>query len=204
MSKDFTIEAWVVLEAAGNGRYWWEGLPLFWADLDSQAGDISATLLNGVLRFVTGSPHGDAIISSQSTIPTSQWVHLVVTRVMSTGAMTIFVNGQVDGSGTGTTVALDGQPDLWIFCSNTGLYTPGAIDELRAWSVARSEADLRATMHKRLAGDEPGLVGYWRLDEGFGTSANDSSPTGNPVYLGGAAPLAAPAWIPSTALPEAP
>jgi len=204
VSKDFTLEAWVMLDAMGSGTTWWEGLPIFWADLDAQASDFSATVLEGTFHFVTGSPTGDAIISTKSTIPTSQWVHLAVTRTMSTGLVTLFVNGHPDASGMGTTVALTGQSDLWIFCSNTDRFTPGTIDELRAWNVARSEADIQDTLHKRLAGNEPGLVGYWPFDDGSGASASDGSPTGNPLVLGGAAAQTAPAWVTSTAPIEGP
>jgi hypothetical protein len=199
VSKDFTIEAWVLLDATASGTTWWQGFPFFWADLDAQANDFSATLLNGTFDFVTGSASGDAIISSKSTIPTSQWVHLAVTRTMSTGLMTLFVNGHTDASGTGTTVALTGQSDLWIFCSNTNLFTPGTIDELRAWNVARSEADIQATMHRRLTGNETGLVGDWSFDDGSGMSAMDGSPTGNPLILGGGTGQQAPTWVVSTA-----
>lgn len=199
VSKDFTLEAWAVFNATGSGTYWWEGLPIFWSDLDAQASDFSATLLNGTFRFVTGSPSGDAIVSGKSTIPTSQWVHLAVTRTMSTGVVTLFVNGHADATGTGTTVALTGQQDFWVFCNNRDLFTPGTLDELRAWNLARSEAEIQATMHERLVGNEPGLVGYWRLDDGAGTSASDSSPTGNPLSLGDDASETAPSWVSSTA-----
>jgi hypothetical protein len=199
VSKDFTLEAWVLMDATASGTTWWQGFPIFWADLNAQANDFSTTLLNGVFDFVTGSANGDAIITSKSTIPTSQWVHLAVTRTMTTGLMTLFVNGRTDASGTGTTVPLTGQSDLWIFCSNTNLFTPGTIDELRAWNVARSESDIQSTMHRRLAGNEPGLVGYWSFDDGSGTSATDSSPTGNPLILGGGTGQQAPTWVVSTA-----
>lgn len=39
----------------------------------------------------------------------------------------------------------------------------GRLDELRIWSVARSQDDLRAFMSIPLIGDEAGLVGYYRL-----------------------------------------
>jgi hypothetical protein len=198
-SKDFTLEAWVLFDTTGVGTYWWEGLPIFWADLSAQANDFSATLLNGIFRFVTGSANGDVALSGKSTIPTSQWVHVAITRTMTTGAMALFVNGTMDSSGTGTTVTLSEQPEMWIFCSNTNRYAPGIIDEMRAWNVARSQAEIQSTMHKRLAGDEPGLVGYWRFDDGAGTSASDSSPTGNPLILGGSGSQTAPTWVASTA-----
>jgi hypothetical protein len=42
--------------------------------------------------------------------------------------------------------------------------TNGAIDEVRIWSIARSQADIQSTMNTTLTGSEPGLVGYWKLD----------------------------------------
>lgn len=204
VSKSFTLEAWVVLEASGSGTTWWEGLPIFWADRDAQASDFSATVLNGLVRFVTGSPTGDVMVSGRLPLPRSRWVHLAVTRTMSTGAVSLFVNGDPDGSGTGTTVELTGEGELWVLCSNTGLSTPGLIDELRAWNVARSQAEIQATLHTRLTGSEPGLVGYWPFDEGVGSSASDASPTGNPLLLGGSGSQTAPTWVVSTAPIEGP
>lgn len=41
----------------------------------------------------------------------------------------------------------------------------GIVDEARIWNYARTEAQIRQTMCKKLSGDEGGLLGYWRLDE---------------------------------------
>lgn len=199
VAKDFTIEAWVKLSAIPNVTYWWDGFPVFWSDLDSQASDFSAVLLNGRFWFVTGSSSGDGLLSSKSDVPLSQWVHLAVSRTMSTGAVTIFVNGQPDASGTGTTAALTEQPALWLFCESASRFTPGLVDEMRAWNFARTQAEIQSTMHRRLTGSEAGLVGCWHFDEGAGDSASDSSPIGNPFVLGSGTGSTAPAWVVSTA-----
>ena len=54
----------------------------------------------------------------------------------------------------------------------------GQLAEARIWNVARSELKIRADMHRRLPGDLPGLVGYWRLDKGTGTTVVDQTPFG--------------------------
>ena len=51
----------------------------------------------------------------------------------------------------------------------------GQLDEIRVWNVVRTGAQIRETMHKRLVGDEPGLIGLWNFDDG---TASDSSPSG--------------------------
>jgi hypothetical protein len=50
----------------------------------------------------------------------------------------------------------------------------GYIADVRVWDVARSIADCAADAFSRLVGNEPGLVRYWKLDEGAGTSLTDA------------------------------
>ena len=42
----------------------------------------------------------------------------------------------------------------------------GYIAEVRLWKLARTEAQIRADMYRRLPGNEMGLIGYWRFEEG--------------------------------------
>jgi hypothetical protein len=46
---------------------------------------------------------------------------------------------------------------------------------VRVWNVARTEDEIRGSAYAPLEGDEPGLVGYWRFNEGRGTLAFDST-----------------------------
>ena len=52
-----------------------------------------------------------------------------------------------------------------------------------------------ANMQHRLSGNESGLVGYYRLDETSGTTAHDSSPSGNDAVLMGSVK-----WVPTDGL----
>jgi hypothetical protein len=63
-------------------------------------------------------------------------------------------------------------------------YLSGSLDEIRIWNIARSQQEIQAAMNSCLAGDESGLVGYWRLDETSGQLIIDSSPSGNHGTLG--------------------
>ncbi len=60
----------------------------------------------------------------------------------------------------------------------------GLIDEVRVWNVARTEEQIAGAMLRPLNGDEPGLVGYWRFDEGSGQTVADSSQRANHGHLG--------------------
>lgn len=51
----------------------------------------------------------------------------------------------------------------------------GAISDVRIWNIARSGDEIAANKDKRLTGTEEGLIGYWKLDEGSGDTAKDST-----------------------------
>ncbi len=69
----------------------------------------------------------------------------------------------------------------WKYCGGSGISSPfaGTIDEVRIWNYARSQTEIRRDMCRRLTGNEPGLVGYWRFDECSGNIAFDASGNGN-------------------------
>lgn len=97
-----------------------------------------------------------------------EWCH--VAAVSGPGGMRLYHNGSLVGtndyagsfsgfkSGTrnylGRSVTTNGPPNLF----------KGAIHEFRVWKQARTESQIRSNLFERLKGDEPGLVGLWRLD----------------------------------------
>ena len=56
-------------------------------------------------------------------------------------------------------------------CNNMG----GSIDELRIWNYVRTQSQIQATMNNPLTGSESGLVAYYNMKDGSGTSLADSS-----------------------------
>ena len=73
----------------------------------------------------------------------------------------------------------------------------GALDELRLWNYALSREEILGFMFARPTGNEPGLVGYYRLDEGGGHSLYDMSAFRNHALVGTG--RRAPRWIASDA-----
>jgi hypothetical protein len=51
----------------------------------------------------------------------------------------------------------------------------GQLADLRIWDHARTEAQIKDHMNRELKGDEPGLYGYWKFNEGQGVVAKDSA-----------------------------
>jgi len=102
---------------------------------------------------------------SLGAIPLNQWVHIAATYDGT--ATRFYINGTLDSE---YTLSEGGPPTpseapLRIGSDSAFNYTPpGAIDEVRLWSVARSESDIAATMHAPLDTPQAGLVGVWHLD----------------------------------------
>ena len=57
------------------------------------------------------------------------------------------------------------------------------IDEVRVWNVVRSPAEIATSWNRRLAGTESGLVAYYPMQEGTGTTTADSSGHGYTAAL---------------------
>jgi hypothetical protein len=92
-----------------------------------------------------------------------------------------FVNGVQIGTGlipNGPLATPSSQP-LYIGSARAANYFTGSIDEVRVWNVARTAAEIARDFRYRLVGNEPGLVGYYRFDEGTGASTIDSTGQGN-------------------------
>jgi hypothetical protein len=83
--------------------------------------------------------------------------------------------------------------------TNATLYYSGGIDEVRVWNGARSADQICQTLNQRLTGNEWGLAGYWRFDEGTGTTTADSSGHGLTGVL-----VNSPGWIASGAMNAVP
>lgn len=59
----------------------------------------------------------------------------------------------------------------------------GGIAEVRLWKTALEETQIQANLYRRLNGDESGLIGYWRLDEGEGSKVYNLAPELNSYGL---------------------
>lgn len=57
--------------------------------------------------------------------------------------------------------------------------------QVRVWSIARSQDEIRAGMHLSLTGSEDGLSGYWPFDECTGERARDRRGAHDAILHGG-------------------
>lgn len=119
-----------------------------------------------------------------------EWVHWALTKDAARGEMKIFRNGALWHSGKGSR-PLGKAAYLVIGRSRaTGNTWDGTLAELRIFSRALGEQEIRSQMYLTLGGQEPGLVGSWRLGavlEDKERTVVDSSKNGlSGTVLGGA------------------
>lgn len=120
-------------------------------------------------------------------VPYLQWAHYAATYDGS--QMRVFVNGElvaaqdVDGKRIKST-----SNPVWIGDSGYLGGSPILLDDVQIWNVARSQKQIRESMHNGLSGDEPGLVGWFPMDS---QPLIDRSPHANNGRLEGAATIRA-------------
>ena len=126
---------------------------------------------------------------SLGTAAFTKWHHAVLRYNQATGVLDGFLDGVKSSPLTiGARLSpFEFGSDLHYALgalSNTNLagaarYFPGRVADMRIWNVARTDAAILADKDRRLAGNEAGLVLYYRLDNFFGgATVTDSSPNG--------------------------
>ncbi|MGN6642717.1 MAG: LamG-like jellyroll fold domain-containing protein, partial [Verrucomicrobiota bacterium] len=101
---------------------------------------VPMALTGSKLAFATGGDSQDTL-HSQASINTGQYVHLAVTRDQTTGEKKIYIDGQLDSQGSGSTDLLDGPESLDIGYNNgTGLN--GQLDDIQIYSGVLSASEV--------------------------------------------------------------
>jgi hypothetical protein len=135
-------------------------------------------LCGGHIRFHTG---GTAQQDGATILPINSWTHVAVVWHPANGQRRYYINGNLEYSGTAGP-APTGTRELRIGDDNPWDFFQGYIAEARIWNVARSQNDIRRTMHTYLDEKLPGLVGAWHfadsLDDAIGGRVGAGRGTG--------------------------
>ena len=123
-------------------------------------------------------------INTGYAVNLNQWSH--VSLSYDNGLIKTYINGELvytyEGSGVIGDYALHAnQDDLRIGnreWANLDSFK-GEMDEVRVWNVARTQAQIQASISQKLTGKEQGLVGYWNFEETSGNTANDLTANSN-------------------------
>ncbi len=137
---------------------------------------------NGRLKFdLGGSPFaGDEPFTTTTTVDEQgRWYHVVATFNAADDTFAVYVDGELQTSGTSPIDLAPQTAAILSFGTRTGSteYWEGALRDFRIYSHQISAVEVSELY---------GLVGHWKMDEGIGTTAADSTAFGNDATLSGA------------------
>jgi hypothetical protein len=130
-----------------------------------------------------------------SILRAQKWCH--VAAVSGKGGMKLYLNGALVGTNDhpGSFAGLKNGSRFYfgqtVTTNNLPVLFKGAMDEVRVWKVARTEAQIREAMLRRLTGDEPELAGLWNFDNVDNRVVKDSTPGAHHGKLLGSAKVIA-------------
>ncbi len=143
------------------------------------------------LHFSHSTGSGQETADTFEGIPVNEWVHIALVLTALDGEQIIYQNG-VEMVADNVSSLTDTTQSAVL---RIGLGANVVLDDFRVWNYARTQEEIQADMGREVTGVEEGLVGYWRFNEGEGTTAYDTSPYENhgiitaPVWTTEGAPI---------------
>ncbi|MEF8723661.1 MAG: CARDB domain-containing protein [Candidatus Accumulibacter delftensis] len=187
LTDTLTLETWVKVDRFDNT---WT--TLFYKGNPENPGERSYSLWlhsNGSVAFDTGDGSNQSTQTGSGLITTGQWHHIAAVMDRTAGTVRILVDGVLQKSGTNIrkNPASSNSKPLYLGSAlepgSSYASLVGSMDDIRVWNVARSDAEILASMNAPLVGNAAGLVAYIKADEGVGNSAADATGHGHVVRL---------------------
>lgn len=189
ITDDITIEAWIYYEPLTTPQ----AMGIFSRRTASTGGSgfslrVDANGFPVILGLASGNFRA---WTSNTAIPSNQWVHIAATLDMSgntSATNKIYINGtevtcSLSSSGSPTSFTQSGTLNICGEFGNNNRFH-GKISDVRFWSVVRSATEIADNMNQALTGSETNLAGYWNLNGTFNDStanANNLSGSGGAV-----------------------
>jgi hypothetical protein len=174
----FTLETWVKFDVVGTTQN-------IVAISDSTVGSKAFQLRKNTSNNIVLRSQGFVTTTGTSTVPANTWVHVAGVFETDTNKM-LYVNGVLEATQT-SNVAFNTSSDEVVFGIASSFTTADSLDgklsDVRVWNTSRTATEILDNYEQRLIGNETGLVGYWKLDEGNSTAAKDFTSNANDASL---------------------
>lgn len=190
VSENFTVTGWAYINALGEN----EGIVVKkTSNISTNPGYDLQINTGGKLLLYVSDGTNQVYMPAATNFTTGRWEHFAAVFDRSGLAdVKIYING-VYGVGTGTgdptTLGAINGPNLRFGClSNQTFCLNGAVDNVRIYKYALTADQVTQDMNAGhpLGGSPVGSqIGYWKFDEGYGDTANDSGTEGNNGDLAG-------------------
>ena len=125
-------------------------------------------------KFNTGWQN---VFTSENAIPLNKWVHIALIKTATTASAyvngVLFATGNIDATRQSATASTTGEVRIASIFDTPGNFYKGKMDEVRIWSKALTEVEIRSNMFKNMVGNEADLVVYYNFNEGAGSTVYD-------------------------------
>ena len=188
---DFTIEFWCKADSINSGVV----IQLSSGSGESEADNVSfnVNLQSGGefrLFYEYGSGSNETNTTSSFDLSADTWTHVAVVRDDASGNALFYKNGALvetesaSNDPTGGT-STDAKMTIGNSFANSNGFN-GELAHVRVWNTARSASEIAYYYNRLVDSDDSNLVGYWKLNEGSGTTVSDFSSNSNSGTITGA------------------
>ena len=191
LSGNFTIEAWIY--PTGTGSSATEGGII----INKEHSYEIARFADGTLQYAlsaNGAGNDWAWVNTGMVAPLNTWTHFALVKSGTT--VSFYLNASAPGTHLANPATLTANmQQLRLGARFAGRqFFNGAIEEMRIWNTSRTQAEIKSNAFNRnLSNSATGLVAYYRMNEGSGTTTvNSAASTGIDGTL-----INSPAWIAS-------
>ncbi|MEO5914785.1 MAG: LamG-like jellyroll fold domain-containing protein [Luteolibacter sp.] len=145
VSGDFTVGYWMKTTATGGTGQWYNGKSIIDAEVPGVAADWGIALVGNKVGFGIGNP--DKTILSTTAVNDGVWHYVMATRINTTGAMKLYIDGQLQVSDTGPVGPRNAAGGMRLGSTlYGGSYFAGSIDDLNIFNYALTPDGGTATM----------------------------------------------------------
>ena len=169
-----TIEAWIKTTTVTSSN---QKVIVDWGSNGTGGRFTFCMLQNNSIRLEVG---GNGIPGTLA-VNNGVWRHVaaVYDPSLSSNQVKLYIDGNLNASGNLTVAvntAVGSNLRIGQRFDGVNLFN-GSIDEVRIWNVARTASEISANKNIELCGPQPGLVAYYKLNEGVAGGTNTSIST---------------------------
>jgi hypothetical protein len=135
------------------------------------------------LRFYVEGASVTHTISVANVLTLNAWNHVATT--FNNGVVKLYVNGLAVATNTAPFTSIPSNTATVCFGEDATIgaleYFNGKMDDIRIWNTARTQTEIAGNMNNCLAGNESGLINYFKISENVGNTITDlvTNTTGN-------------------------
>ncbi len=169
----FTVEAWVRPDNVSSGTV--HRIITYSNGASTYNGfEIRTSGAEFYVGFGDGSAKSETHGGSLSA---GKWYYVALVRNVSDGKIYLYINGVEITSVSDATSNVNYSGNLIIGGRDTYSteFFEGGIDEVRVWNTARTADQIKDNLYKKLTGSPTGLVAYYYMSNGSGTTLTDNS-----------------------------